>query len=192
MEKKIYKYTRISTTDQNEARQTEGLKNYKGELLIDKISGKIAFEDRAEGRKIIQAVNEDRILELIVYDVDRLGRNTLDIMKTLQLMKDRKICVTVHKYGLKSFVDDEFNPTFELITNIMSTLAQIELERIKERQTEGIKEAKKRGVYKGRPKGAKNLDSLSLVGKYPNVEACLESGMSKSTVKRIRIEYFEK
>lgn len=202
MEKKIYKYTRISTTEQNEVRQVEALKDYKGELLIDKISGKIPFADRPEGKRIIQAVNENSISELIVLDVDRLGRNTLDIMVTLQLMKGRKICVTVHRYGLKSFVDGKPNPTFELITNIMSTLAQIEIERTKERQEEGIAQAKKKGIYKGRKAGTKNKDSISLVGKYPNVKACLESnmsidktvsatGVSRSTVKRIRKEYFE-
>jgi len=202
MEKKIYKYARISTTEQNEARQIEALKDYKGEMLIDKISGKIPFADRPEGKKIIQAVHENSISELIVLDVDRLGRNTLDIMATLHFMKECKVCVTVHRYGLKSFVDGKTNPTFELITNIMSTLAQIEIERTKERQKEGIAQAKQRGVYKGRVKGSKNKDSVSLVDKYPNVAACLEAkmsidktvaatGISRSTVKRIRKEYFQ-
>ena len=201
MEKKIYKYTRISTTEQNEARQVEALKDYKGDLLIDKISGKIPFSERPQGQKIIQAISENSISELIVLDVDRLGRNTLDIMSTLQMMKENKICVTVHRYGLKSFVDGKTNPTFDLITNVMSTLAQIEIERTKERQKEGIAQAKKRGAYKGRKAGTKNKDSVSLVAKYPNVAACLEAKMSinktvaatgvgRSTVKRIRIEYF--
>ncbi|RKE04443.1 recombinase family protein [Marinifilum flexuosum] len=201
MEKKIFKYARISTSEQNEARQVEALKDYPGEMLIDKISGKIPFAERPEGKKIIQSVNEKSIFELIVLDVDRLGRNTLDIMATLQLMKEHKICVTVHRYGLKSFVDGKANPTFELISNIMSTLAQIEIERTKERQKEGIVQAKQRGAYKGRPKGSKNKDSSSLVEKYPNVAACLEAnmsidktvaatGVSRSTVKRIRKEYY--
>jgi DNA invertase Pin-like site-specific DNA recombinase len=171
-------------------------------MLIDKISGQIPFADRPERKKIIQAVNENSISELIVLDVDRLGRNTLDIMVALQLMKGRKICVTVHRYGLKSFVDGKPNSTFELITNIMSALAQIEIERTKECQTEGIAQAKQKGVYKGRKAGAKNRDSITLVEKYPNVKACLQHGMSidktvsatgvsRSTVKRIRKEYFE-
>ena len=203
MEKKIFKYARISTTEQNEARQVESLKDYPGELLIDKISGKIPFAERPEGKKIIQSVNEKSISELIVLDVDRLGRNTLDIMATLQLMKEHKICVTVHRYGLKSFVDGKTNPTFELISNIMSTLAQIEIERTKERQKEGIAQAKQRGAYKGRPKGSKNKDNSSLVEKYPNVAACLEAnmsidktvaatGVSRSTVKRVRVEFHNK
>ena len=202
MDTKIYKYTRISTTEQNEARQVEALKNYNGKLLVDKISGKIAFADRPEAKKIIDATEQKRVSDLIVLDVDRLGRNTLDIMQTLHFFKEQKVCVTIHRYGLKSFVDGKANPTFELITNILSTLAQQEIDRTKERQKEGIAEAKKRGVYKGKPKGAKNKDSVSLVEKYPNVKACLESGMStnktvaatgvsKSTVKRIRTEYFE-
>lgn len=135
-----------------------------------------------------------------MLDVDRLGRSTLDIMATLEFMKQSKVCVTVHRYGLKSFVDGKINPTIDLISNIMSTLSQIEIERTKERQKEGIAQAKQRGVYKGRVKGSKNKDSIDLVTKYPNVKACLDAkmsidktvaatGVSRSSVKRIRKVY---
>lgn len=209
MEKKIYKYTRVSTEEQNEARQVDGLQDYKGKLLIDKISGKILFAKRPQAKKIIEAVNESLIDELIVFDVDRLGRDTLDILETLKIMKANKVCVNVHKLGIKSFIDGKFNPAFELITTVMATLAQMEVERSKERQLDGIAAERKKDenrefkdkAYKGRKLGAKNKDSESLVKKYPSVKACLESGMStnkivvatgvsKSTVKRVRAEYF--
>ncbi len=210
MEKKIYKYTRVSTEEQNEARQVDGMKDYKGELLIDKISGKIPFTERPQGKKIIKAINEDSISELIVFDIDRLGRDTIDILETLKIMKDNKVCVTVHKLGVKSFVEGKLSPAFELITTVMATLAQMEVDRSKERQKEGIaleqkadeKREFKDKAYKGRKLGAKNKDSTSLVDKYKNVKACLDSGMgisktveatgvSKSTVKRVRVEYFK-
>ncbi len=210
MEKKIYKYTRVSTEEQNEARQVDGLKDYKGELFIDKISGKIPFAERPQGKKIIKAVNEDSILELIVFDIDRLGRDTIDILETLKFMKENKVCVTVHKLGVKSFVEGKSSPAFELITTVMATLAQMEVDRSRERQTDGIAAERKKDenrefkdkAYKGRKIGSKNKGSEDLVGKYPDVKACLESGMSinkiviatkvsRSTVKRIRKEYYE-
>ncbi|MDE5421750.1 recombinase family protein [Ancylomarina sp. DW003] len=210
MEKKIYKYTRVSTEEQNEARQVDGLQDYKGELLIDKISGKIQFAKRPQAKMIIEAVNEGLISELIVFDVDRLGRDTLDILETLKILKTNKVCVNVHKLGIKSFIDGKFNPAFELITTVMATLAQMEVERSRQNQLEGIAAERKKDekrefkdkAYKGRKLGAKNKDSISLVKKYLSVKACLESGMStnkivvatgvsKSTVKRVRAEYFK-
>lgn len=202
MEKKIYKYARISTTGQNEARQVEGLKKYKGELLIDKISGFTIFSERPEAKKIIEAVDRGLLSDLIVYEVDRLGRDTADILHTLNFLKEKKVCVTVHKMGLKSLVEGKPSQPFELITMLLAVLAQQEVEKTKERQAEGIAQAKQRGVYKGRKKGSKNKDFASKVEKYPDVKACLDSGMSisktviatkisESTVKRIRKEYFE-
>lgn len=201
MIKRIYKYTRVSTEEQNEARQVEGLKNYEGELHIDKISGKIAFEDRPEGKKIIEAVKNGIVSELIVFDVDRLGRDVINILETLKLFKESKVCVTIHKLSLKSFLDGKPNPIFELLTTVMATVAQMELDKIKERQKEGIKAAKERGVYVGKPKGSKNKDSVSLVKKHVDIAICIKNGMSindtvkttgksKSTVKRVRNEYF--
>ncbi|MDQ2178813.1 recombinase family protein [Marinifilum sp. D714] len=202
MNKKIYKYTRVSTTEQNEARQIGGLGKYEGETFIDKISGKVAFADRPEGKKIIQAVKEGLISDLIILEVDRLGRDIIDVLAVLKFMKENKVCVTVHSLGLKSLIDEKSNQTFDLITTVLAQVAQMEYDRIKERQKEGIAQAKQRGVYKGRVKGSKNKDSISLVAKYPNVAACLEAKMSinktvaatgvgRSTVKRVRKEYFE-
>ncbi|WP_372640210.1 recombinase family protein [Ancylomarina sp.] len=210
MEKRKIKYTRKSTIEQNEARQVEGLKDYTGELFTDKISGKIAFPDRPEGKKIIDAVKSGLISELIVFDVDRLGRDTRDILNTFHIMKTNKVCVTIHMLGIKSLVDGKSSPAFELVTTVMATLAQQEIERTKERQMQAIeliKEADKEReqkdkVYKGRKKGAKNKDSKSLVDKWKNVKACLDSnmsidktvaatGVSRSTVKRVRTEYFK-
>lgn len=174
----------------------------EGEKIVDKLSGTIPFEERPGGIKIIEAVKSGNVSELVVQDVDRLGRNFEDIIKTLGFMKRNKICVKITNLGLSSIVNGKRSSAFELMTSIMATFAQQNLESIKERQLEGIAEAKKRGVYKGKPKGAKNKDSVSLVEKYPNVKACLDSrmstdktvaatGVSKSTVKRIRTEYFE-
>lgn len=202
MVKKIYKYTRVSTFEQNEARQIDGLEKYKGELLIDKISGRIPFAERPEGKKIIQAVNEKLISELIVLEVDRLGRDLIDVLEVLKTMKENKVCVTVHSLGLKSLLHGKSNPTFDLISTFMAQMASTEYERIKERQKEGITQAKQRGIYKGRAKGSRNKGSISLVTKYPNVAACLEAnmsisktvsatGVSESTVKRVRKEYFK-
>lgn len=200
--KRKYFYIRVSTVGQNIARQIAFFEKEEGEKIVDKLSGTIPFEERLGGIKIIEAVKSGIVSELVVQDVDRLGRNFEDIIKTLGFMKRNKICVKITNLGLSSIVNGKRSSAFELMTSIMATFAQQNLESIKERQLEGIAEAKKRGVYKGRPKGAKNKDSISLVAKYPNVEACLQSGMSigktvsatgvsETTVKRIRKEYFK-
>jgi len=209
--KRKYFYIRVSTVGQNIARQIAFFEKEEGEKIVDKLSGTIPFEERPGGIKIIEAVESGKVSELEVQDVDRLGRNFEDIIKTLGFMKRNNICVKITNLGLTSIVNGKRSSAFELMTSIMATFAQQNLESIKERQQEGIaaqrKADKKRNhedkAYKGRKLGSKNKASKSLVAKYPNVKACLESdmsisktveatGVSESTVKRIRAEYSEK
>ncbi len=200
--KEKYFYIRVSTVEQNVARQTSVFEKEEGVKIIDKISGDVPFFERPSAKRILKAVEQKTISELVVYDIDRLGRDLVDFVTTVDFFSKNNICVTVRKMNLSSLRDGKKDPSFEIIANVLAIFAQSELARIRERQAEGIAEAKKRGAYKGKPKGAKNKDFKSKVEKYPNVKACLESGMSidktvsatgvsRSTVKRIRKEYFE-
>jgi DNA invertase Pin-like site-specific DNA recombinase len=148
MEKKVYKYARVSTTGQNEERQVDGLKDVTGKLVIDKYSGMIPFAERPSGKIIMDAVEKGKISELVVYDFDRLGRSVPDVLQTLDVMKKNKVSVTIYRMSLKSFIDGKYNQIFDWISAVMVMSAQMEYERIKERQAEGIAIAKAKGIYK--------------------------------------------
>jgi len=77
-----------------------------------------------------------------MHSLDRLGRNTLDSMQTIQNCTNRGINVVATKEGLQTIVDGQENPIAKMILGILGTLAEFELNSIKERQTEGIAKAK--------------------------------------------------
>ena len=84
-----------------------------------------------------------------VHSIDRLGRNTIDILNTIQLLTKLQVNVISQKEGLHTLLENgSENPTAKLMVGILGTLAEFELSRIKERQAEGIAKAKARGVYK--------------------------------------------
>ena len=143
------KYIRVSTIGQNTDRQ-EGV-NFNGLTYIDKCSGSIAFKDRTEAKKLL--ANEN-IKEVYVHSIDRLGRNTLDIMQTIQDFTSNGINVISEKEGLQTLINGKENPIAKLMIGILGTLAEFELSRIKERQMEGIANAKAKGNYLGRTKGS--------------------------------------
>jgi DNA invertase Pin-like site-specific DNA recombinase len=140
------KYIRVSTTEQNTDRQ-----EFNGKSYIDKCSGSIAFKDRKEASKLLA---NDEVTEILVHSIDRLGRNTIDIMQTIQDFTSRGINVISEKEGLSTLIDRKVNPVAKMIIGILGTLAEFELSRIKERQTEGIAKAKAKGVYSGRSIGS--------------------------------------
>jgi len=142
------KYIRVSTIEQNTDRQVNN--SFKGLTYIDKCSGSIAFKDRTEASKLLANKN---ITEVHVHSIDRLGRNTLDIMQTIEYFTNNGINVVSEKEGLQTLINGKVNPIAKLMVGILGTLAEFELSRIKERQMEGIAKAKAKGNYSGRSVG---------------------------------------
>jgi DNA invertase Pin-like site-specific DNA recombinase len=141
---KAVAYNRVSTDEQNPSRQEiEGIKNF-----TDKISGSISFAKRPEAKKLLTEIEKGNIEEVHIHSIDRLGRNTLDIMRTIQDLTLKGVNVVSTKEGFQTLIDGKENPISKLMIGILSTLAEFELDRIKDRQREGIEKAKVRGVYK--------------------------------------------
>jgi DNA invertase Pin-like site-specific DNA recombinase len=188
----IVKYIRVSTVEQNLERQET---DFNGKIYTDRCSGSIAFNKRTEASKLI--LNKD-ITEVHVHSIDRLGRNTIDIMQTIQYFTNKGINVVSDKEGLNTIVDNRENPIAKMMIGILGTLAEFELSRAKERQIEGIANAKLKGVYVGRRKGTKETDrqfwgkdSTHRVVKYLNKgesiqRTALLSKTSTGTVKKVK------
>ena len=137
----IVKYARVSTTDQNPERQ--------GNCdFLDKCSGSIPFDERPEAKKLLQWVAVGRVKEVRVHSIDRLGRNTLDILQTIKHFTAMGVNVVSEREGLKTLLPDgKENPVAKMMIGILGTLSEFELERIRERQREGIAKAKAKGIY---------------------------------------------
>jgi DNA invertase Pin-like site-specific DNA recombinase len=145
-------YIRVSTLEQNTDRQTT---ETNGVIFTDKVSGAVLFEERPAGKKLLQTIAEGTITELEVHSIDRLGRNTIDILTTIQKITALGCNVISKKEGLSMMIDGKENPMAKMMIGILSTLSEFELQRIKERQKEGIAAAKDKGTYKtnSRPTG---------------------------------------
>lgn len=150
-----YGYVRVSTREQNEARQLDALASYeipRKNLFIEKKSGK-DFE-RPIYRRMKKKLKSGDLL--IVKSIDRLGRNYDEILEEWRYI--------TKKIGADIFVLDlplldtrakghDLTRTFiaDLVLQILSYVAQTERENIHQRQMEGIEAAKHKGVRFGRP-----------------------------------------
>ncbi|MET6990053.1 recombinase family protein [Sediminicola arcticus] len=176
------KYTRVSTTEQNDARQL----NEDMPMLSDKCSGSIPFREREKGSIVLEMAQERNLDALHVQSIDRLGRNTLDIMQTIQELTDLGVNVVSEKEGLQTLINGKENPVSKLIINILATLSEFELNRIKERQAEGIAEAKKRGAYN--TNGGKPAETIEqFLSKKGNAKCfkLLKTGTSVRTASKL-------
>lgn len=152
---KKYAYVRVSSRDQNEARQLAALEKYeipRKNIFIDKVSGK-NFK-RLDYQRMVRRLKPGDLL--VIKSIDRLGRNYDEIIEQWRhLTKSKKVDIIVDDMPLlnTTYAKDILG-TFiaDLVLQILSYCAHTERENIHIRQAEGIEEAKKRGVKFGRPR----------------------------------------
>ena len=179
-------YTRISTFEQKSDRQTQNAKEYNF-LIEDKCSGATPFFEREGGKRIEKMVTKGQVTSLYVHQIDRLGRNLLDILNTISYFNKKGICIHFIQQGLRTLNEDGTeNQISKMIISILGVVAEMERNLIKERQKEGIAIAKANGIYKGRKVGT-STSTLDFLNKPKNKIAVerMKLGLKKSEVAKI-------
>ena len=147
------KYNRVSTLQQSGNRFELDNDNYDLTLL-DKVSGSIPFMERPKGIEVVKLVEAGRVSDLVVEEFSRLGRNTGDVIRTLEWLEEKEVNVNILNNGLQSRPNGKKNPVWKMISSVMSSLYEMELENIKERTMMGRLVYVQRGGKLGRPEGS--------------------------------------
>jgi len=162
-------YTRVSSLDQNLARQLEG-------AVCDRV-----FEDHASG-KDTKRPQLDALLRhvrdgdtVVVHSMDRLARNLDDLRRLVQGLTAKGVRVEFMKEQLTFTGEDA--PMSQLLLSVMGAFAEFERALIRERQREGIALAKQRGAYRGRKKALNAVQRAE-------VRQRLAAGEAKAAVAR--------
>lgn len=184
-----YGYVRVSSTDQNEARQIAAMKEVGVEkIFMDKQSGK-DFNRPAWNSLVKRLKSGDT---LFVLSIDRMGRNYKDILEQWRILTKVK-CVDVVVIDmplLDTRKDKNLMGTFvaDLVLQILSFVAETERANIKKRQEQGIAAAKARGVKFGPKMKVSQEDAQLWIGRYLDgmsaSEAAQGMGVGESTFFR--------
>jgi DNA invertase Pin-like site-specific DNA recombinase len=153
MEQMIVKYNRVSTLQQTGERFSVDEDKYDLTLL-DKISGSVPFKSRPKGQEIVKLVEAGKVSTIVVEELSRMGRNTGNVIETLEWLDRFGVNVTVRNIGLQSRANGKKNPIWKMITSVMSSLYEMELENILERTTMGRAVYVQKGGRLGRPSGS--------------------------------------
>ena len=154
------KYQRTSTMEQHGERFGMDTEHYDLVLFDRGISGTKPFRERTNGIKIITLVEQGKLKELIVPELRDIGRNTFDTISVLDIMEKHNVTVTIQSLGnLKSIVEGKKNPLWTLVSSIMSSLYQMELENLKLRTHMGRQSYILKGGKLGRKLGSSENDS---------------------------------
>lgn len=184
-------YSRVSTVGQNVSRQISNFKLHNGfnpqNLYVDKVQGNVPFLERPEASKLYDRVTEQNSINatIVVDSIDRLGRNLIDILKTIERFTANGINLKSIKEGFETLTEDgKENPTAKIVVSLMGSIAEMHRNIIKERTAEGIQIAKAEGKFKGRKIGSFQSTSR-LLERHPVIVKKLNKGLTVREVAEI-------
>lgn len=193
MKKTAAIYTRVSTGDQDCDRQVEDLKKYALALgyeihSVYKETASGAKNDRAERAKVLALAKSRKIDAVLVTEMSRWGRSTIDLLNTLQELDAKKVSLV----ALNGSDFDLSTPAGKMMSTVLAAVAEFERDLIRERVKSGLENAKAKGKKLGRQEGdnykqrkyEKRVAALRAEGKSYRAIA-EELKLNKDTVMKI-------
>jgi DNA invertase Pin-like site-specific DNA recombinase len=193
---KVILLVRVSTDRQEYRRQINELKDFCAKMNWDivgtfanKVSGAVSIENRTEITEMIEFVRTNDVKRVVCIEISRLGRNTLEALKVIQILNEKKVSLYIKNYSLETLNNDgSVNPVASLICTILLEIASMERLAIRERMNSGrtqyIERCRREGIKMGRPSTyKKDLDSYRL--QYQKEIGLLKKGISLRNVASI-------
>jgi DNA invertase Pin-like site-specific DNA recombinase len=193
---KVVILARVSTDKQDYQRQIVELTDYCSKVgweivkvFANKISGAKKTEERPEVLEMLSYVKEHDIKRVCCLEVSRLGRNTLEALKVIQMLNDKKVSLFIKNYNLETLNPDGTpNPVASLITTILLEVASMErrtiLERVNSGRNQYIAKCRKEGIKMGRPSDYKKSED-TYKEQYQKEIALLRKGISLRNVSQL-------
>ena len=185
-------YTRVSTNVQDYQRQIEELQQFASshdwnvlQVFSEKVSGVKKNEERQELSKMLDYINNNQVDKVLVWELSRLGRNTLEVLKSIDVLNSMGVSLFIKNYGIET-LDAEGKPNVmaQFLVTILAEVARMERSTIKERMNSGYKKYRADGGKVGRKHGyKKNSDMLR--EEYADVFRLLKKGLSRRNIAKL-------
>ncbi len=193
---KVALLCRVSTQAQDYERQINELTEFCNRMgwqvvkvFANKISGKLSIEERPEIQELIAFVKENEIDKVCCLEISRLGRNTLEALKVIQLLNEHKVSLYIKNYNLETLDENKnVNGACSLITTILLEVAALERRTVLERMSSGraqyIAKCRETGKKMGRPDTYRKTDE-EYKAQYQKEISLLKRGFSLRITNRL-------
>ena len=184
-------FSRVSTSIQDNQRQIDELREYSQKMNFDvikvfeeKISGGKKNEERPILLEMIQFVKENQINKVLCWELSRLGRNTIEVLTTIELLNGNCISLYIKNYNIETLNEKcEINPLSQFMIQILTSVSQMERTQIRQRIKSGYDSFRKNGGKVGRKSGF-TKDKETLLNQHKDVVKYLRQGQSvRNTMK---------
>lgn len=192
--KKVVLFCRVSSTNDRQSydRQINDLKqlaNASGYdiagIFAEKVSGVKQNSERKELMKMIEFVNINHIDKVMVTELSRLGRDTLQVLQTIEILNQHKISLYIQTYNIETLTPDkEINPMSQFLVTVLAEIARMERRTIQTRLESGYRNFRANSGKVGRKNGyRKPTDELKI--EYAEEIKMLKKGYSYQDISKI-------
>ena len=189
---KVVIYSRVSTQIQDYKRQTEELKDYSKKMgwevlksFEEKISGGKENEDRPKLMEMIDYVKKNQVDKVLCWEMSRIGRNTIEVLKTIKLLNDHCISLYIKNYNIETLNDKcEVNPLSQFMIQILTSVSEMEKTTIRQRVKSGYDNFIKNGGKVGRKEGFRK-DEETILNENKDVVKLLKGEYSVRKIMKL-------
>ena len=185
-------FARVSTNFQEYDRQVDeltALANNNGwcveAVFAEKISGAKKNAERAELSRMIKYVETNNIDKVLVSELSRLGRNTLQVLEVIESLNNKGISLYIQNYNIETLMaDGSENPMSQFLITILAEVARMARKTIRERVASGYKNYRENGGKVGRKQGYRKSKE-AMREEYSEVFKLLKKGISLRNISKI-------
>ena len=185
-------YSRVSTQGQDYSRQIDELQAYAvphssivSAIFSEKISGAKKNNERLELSRMMDFIDAHQVDKVLIWELSRLGRNTIEVLKTIELLNEAKVSLFIKNYNIETLdADGKPNVMAQFLITILAEIARMERSTIKERMDSGYKQFRSLGGKVGRKEGyTKSSDMYR--NEYSDIIRLLKKGLSLRNVAKL-------
>lgn len=189
---RVVLFARVSTNIQDYDRQINeltGLAKRNGweiaASFAEKISGAKRNAERTELVRMVEFVEANNVDKIVVTELSRLGRDTLQVLEVIELFNQKKISLYIQNYSIETLTEDgKVNPMSQFLITILAEVARMERKTIKERMDSGYQNFRANGGLVGRKQGYRKSDEV-MKEEYAEEIRLLKKGYSLRNVGKL-------
>ncbi len=189
---KVVIYSRVSTSSQDYTRQTDELLDYSKKMnyevvgiFEEKISGGKKNEERTELMKMISFIKKEKIDKVLCWELSRIGRNTIEVLKTIELLNQNCISLYIKNHNIETLNEKcEINPMSNFMIQILTSISEMEKTTIRQRIKSGYDSYINNWGKVGR-KGGFKKDNEHILNENKDVIKLLKQGLSIRKVMKL-------
>ncbi|NDW13525.1 recombinase family protein [Bacteroides sp. 214] len=190
--KKVIIFARVSTIAQEYERQVNELTELASKsgwsveaIFTEKVSGAKSNKERIELLRMVDFAKTNSINKVLVTELSRLGRDTLQVLEVIKLLNDKGISLHIQNYNIETLTDEgKINPISQFLITILAEVARMERKTIRERVESGYKNFRSNGGKVGRKQGYQKSEE-AMKNQYVEELKLLKKGYSLRNISKI-------